>query len=162
MATVNVTSTTRQAIAALQKKLDGVGLVLGAEAVDFFTERFTVGRDVYGVPFRPRKKQDKRGGRAILVRSGRLRGATRIGKVGGGIVEIVNNTPYAEAHNEGYKGPAVSIKGRRRKGKGGRKGKRSAARVSIRRMNLPKRQFMGASPLLEARLLVELKDYLFG
>lgn len=99
------------ALATLYPKLMNYAAI---EAVNFFKERLTVGRDINNVPLKPRSKnvwvtrdRDKREGRAIGVDTTTMKrdiqkiyvtadtaivGTTRI------------SAPYAKAFNEGFKG----------------------------------------------------------
>jgi phage gpG-like protein len=100
-------------------------------AVNFFKERFVVGRDINNIPFKKRSEndwgkkrgRDRKGGRGILIDTGTLKrdiqkltvtsdyaivGTTRI------------SSPRAKAHNEGFKGEVtqnVKAHERRRFGK---------------------------------------------
>lgn len=147
--------------------------MLGNEAVNFFKDSFRL-QGFLGARLEPwrKRRSRKRAGRAILVKSGRLRRSPRIASNSGGIVRIGTDVPYAKAHNEGYRGvvnvPAHS-RGRYTKSKEGRgifsvktrkermrtvktKTGTIQVRAHTKRMNLPKRQFMGYSPYLDAKL----------
>lgn len=146
--------------------------MLGNEAVNFFTNSFRL-QGWLGNRLQPwRKRRSRiRAGRAILVKSGRLRRGIRIVSISQGVVRIGNDVPYAKAHNEGYRG-VVSVKahsrGRYTKTKVGTgtytpRGKERtktvttrtgqiAVKAHTRRINLPRRQFMGNSPYLTAQL----------
>lgn len=148
--------------------------MLGNIAVNFFLDRFRyqnwMGHTTE--PWKQRKKNNRRNkGRAILVQSGRLRRSIRITRITGLTTYIGSDVPYARAHNEGFKG-TVSVKAFTRnkyskeKVKSGRFTKSGAERMKTvqrisgssqvkahtRRMNLPRRQFMGNSPVLEKQL----------
>lgn len=102
--------------------------------------------------------------RAILVQSGRLRRGTRRAAITGRMVRIVNDVPYAEAHNEGVKGNVKvsqhtrEVKtfsynyksGSRNKGPSGKK--KVTVRSHIRKMNLPRRKFMGKSRMMNREI----------
>lgn len=146
--------------------------ILGNEAVNFFTDSFR-NQGWLGNRFEPwRKRRSKKGtGRSILVQTGRLRRATRITSNSGGIVRIGNDTPYAKAHNEGFRGQ-VNVKAHTRNkytktkigsGKLTKKGKERMKTINTlsgtidvkahtKRMNLPERRFMGESQYLTTRL----------
>lgn len=149
--------------------------LLGNEAVNFFTNSFRqqgwLGNRLER--WARRRSNGKRSrGRAILVKSGRLRRGTRITRIEGLTTYIGNDVPYARPHNEGYRG-TVNVKAHKRnrysKRKEGTgvfsvKTKRerqrtvteatgsSTVKAHSRRMRLPKRQFMGSSPYLQQRL----------
>lgn len=104
-------------------------------------------------------KPNKKGTR-ILIKSGRLRAATTA-TVSGGQVTVRNSMPYADIHNEGFKGK-ISIQAHTRNkysktkvgtGKLTKTGKERRKTVSFksgemsvkahkRRINMPRRQFM--------------------
>ncbi len=151
--------------------------LLGNEAVNFFTNSFRL-QGWLGNRLEPwrKRRSRKRAGRAVLVQSGRLRRGTRIVSNTGGVVRIGNDVPYARAHNEGFRG-VVSVaahqRGLYRKNKvgTGRLTKRGRERMKTvssrtgavtvkahtRRMNLPRRRFMGQSPYLTAILKRKLQ-----
>jgi phage gpG-like protein len=144
--------------------------MLGNDAVNFFLDRFRqqawLGYTTEN--WAARKQKSKR---ALLVRSGYLRRSVRITRINGLTTFIGSDAVYAKAHNEGFKG-VVHVKQHTRNkyrnekiatGKFTRKGKmrmRTVQRVNgsinvkahTRRMNLPRRQFMGYSPVLEKQL----------
>lgn len=107
-------------------------------------------------------------GRAILVKTGKLRNSIRILEVSDRRVVVGSELPYAEAHNEGLKatvqvGEHSRVATRKvftrytKKGKGtGRKskirGRGFQVRAHQRNVNLPKRQFIGPSPYLDKRI----------
>ena len=154
-----------------------VPAMLGNEAVNFFTDSFRrqgwLG-DRFE-PWRKRKVEGKRKGRAILIDRGRLRRATRIASNSGGVVVIGNDTPYAAAHNNGFRGTVTAtvrehkrksmsrkltiIRTRSSKNRTGIEfGKYQTGEHVVRqhtrtqRINLPQRRFMGNSPYLRTRL----------
>lgn len=146
--------------------------MLGNEAVNFFNNSFRM-QGWLGNSFTPwrKRRSRKRSRRAILVDTGRLRRGTRITSNTGGVVRIGNDTPYARAHNEGFRGVAnvrahnrnVYSKTKVGTGKLTKKGKERMKTVSTnsgttqvkahtRKMNIPQRQFMGESPYLTTKL----------
>lgn len=156
--------------------------MLGNDAVNFFLDSFQrqgwLGNSVE--PWRQRRGNSKRNkGRAVLVQSGRLRRSIRITGISGGVVTIGTDVPYAKAHNEGFKG-VVNVKEHTRNrfgkekigsGKFTKNGKErmktvqritgsGAVKAHTRKVNLPRRQFMGESPyltkILQRRLTAEL------
>jgi len=146
--------------------------VVGTVAVNFFKDSFRRQgwRDRSLERWQSRSKQAKRNkGHAILISSGRLRNSIRITEQNFNRTVIGTNTPYAQAHNEGFKG-IVSVKAHQRgkftsgkekyTTKAGKERNRTrkeqtgsgTVRAHTRNMNLPKRQFMGNSEILELKL----------
>lgn len=129
-------------------------LLVGNEAVNFVLDNFRL-QGFMGNTFQkwvPRKsntwgKRDRRGA-AILIGTGRLRRSWRITRLGRDFVAVGSDVKYAKAHNYGLRMESVqTVKGYTRK---------SGSFVSSheRRINmrLPKRQMIGDSPYLRARL----------
>ena len=148
--------------------------MLGNDAVNFFLDRFRYQQwlGYTSENWKGRKQAGGRNkGRALLIQSGRLRRSVRITRISGLIAYIGSDVPYARAHNEGFKGIA-QVKAHTRNvyrsekittGKYTKTGKmrmRTIQRLSgsinvkahTRRMNLPRRQYMGYSPVLEKKL----------
>jgi phage gpG-like protein len=127
-------------------------LLFGNEAVNFTLDNFRL-QGFMGHTFQrwlPVRKgwnnKVKRG--SILIGMGRLRRSIRITQLTPEMVAIGTDVKYARAHNEGMRiGVIQSVKGFSRK---------SGVTVSphTRRinMNIPRRQYMGPSPYLYARL----------
>lgn len=110
-----------------------------------------------------RKRKDKKGGRALLVKSGRLRRSVRVTSQDGESVTIGTDVPYAQIHNEGGTLTATqSIRGHQRRrfsrdevsGPSAKRAKwvktligTSDVKGHSRQLNteMPQRQFMGAS-----------------
>lgn len=120
-------------------------------------------------PWKPRKFNKKRSGAALLVKSGRLKRANRVKQADWNRVLLVNDTPYAGVHNEGNRevqtinehsrtaSRKVSTKiGKKGKGlKSGQikiRGKGHQVSSHTRHQNIPRRQFMGNSPILFKRI----------
>lgn len=157
----------KQVIAAIKS----LPPVLGNEAVNWskgnFTRQGYPGAD--GFKKWAARKSDKKGiGRAIMVKSGRLKRGIRKLQVSGLVAYVgVVGVPYAKAHNEGLR-DTVNIKEHRRAKSGtirvstGRSDKPfknkkttvgySTVRAHSRRINLPQRKFLGASPVLASIL----------
>jgi phage gpG-like protein len=115
-------------------------------AVDEFKHNFRIGgyRGNAGVTFwKPRANSKYSRGRGVLIKSGRLRRGTRAAPTYDS-ARVVNDVPYAKAHNEGFKG-RVRVKAFvRRKGK-----KVQRVRAHSREMNIPARPHMvSGQPLL--------------
>ena len=120
-------------------------------------------------PWKPRKFNKKRNGAALLVKSGRLKRANRIKQADWNRVLLVNDTPYAGVHNEGSRevqtvqehSRIASRKVSTRIGKRGRglksgqikiRGKGHQVSSHTRHQNIPRRRFMGNSPILFRRI----------
>jgi phage gpG-like protein len=148
--------------------------MLGNVAVNFFLDRFKAQNWIGNTtePWKQRKANKGRNqGRAILVQSGRLRRSIRITKISELTAVIGSDVPYAKAHNEGFRG-TVNVKaytrhkyGKEKTGTGkftksGKERTKTVQRITgsgqvkahTRKMNLPRRQFMGSSPVLENQL----------
>jgi len=153
--------------------------MLGNMAVNFFLDRFRYQNWLgYSTePWQQRRTNSRRNkGRALLVQSARLKRSIRITRISGLTATIGTDVPYARAHNEGFKG-TVSVKAHTRNrfskekigsGKFTKKGKermKTIQRISgsgevqahTRRVNLPRRQFIGRSPVLEKQMQRKLQ-----
>lgn len=152
-----------QIMADVQKVAAGFPGIIGVEAVNHYTASFRRQgfTDASLVPWQPRKG-NKDPGRAILVKTGKLRRAIRIlRQTDTQLVVGVNPTevPYAGGHNSGYSG-TVTVRAHRRKdsrGNIGRGRNRTASGVGFvrahqRRMRMIKRQFIGQSAVLDKRI----------
>jgi len=137
-------------------------LIIGNEAVNFTLDNFRM-QGFMGNTFQrwvSRKqgwKKDRRSNRALLIDKGRLRRSIRITSLSAAHVAIGTDVKYARAHNEGLRlGIIQTVKGfTRRNG--------SSVTGHTRRINqrIPKRQFMGDSPYLRARLKrVAIAEYM--
>jgi phage gpG-like protein len=148
-----------------------------AVALEFTDKRFREKNwiDKSTKPWKRRKpvkgESRKRSGRGILVDSGRLKNSPRTISVTSKSATIGTDVPYAQVHNEGYKGTVnvpshtrgpVRVRSHRRDGKRIKAHTRDAHQVQSfsRKMNMPQRQFMGESDALnkqiERRLTAEL------
>ncbi|MFQ3578518.1 MAG: hypothetical protein SNJ71_00075 [Bacteroidales bacterium] len=131
-------------------------------------------------PWKPRKNQQRvtflggkastpktdQAGRALLIKTGRLRRGTRA-TIQGTSIRISNNVPYARLHNEGFRG-TVSVKAHSRnkvmrttvRGGSNHSNKRRAlleilisshsVKAHTRRVNMPARPFIKPSAMLQA------------
>lgn len=149
----------------------------GALAVNFSTQRFRsqswVDHTTDPWPKRKRSswgKKQERPGRAILVKTGKLRRSIRVISVSPVRVVIGTDVPYARAHNDGFRGKVkqnVKAHSRTRFGMaqssviGTRKGTTRRVRmmdVKVKahtrtiRQNLPRRRFIGTSAVLDKQL----------
>ena len=162
----------------MAKVLSKAPRALGSIAVSFFKQSFRnqgFTNDTLE-PWKPRSG-NKDNGRAILVKSGRLRNSIRIVKADTSVIIIGTDVPYAKIHNRGYVG-GVTVKAHHRtkiskvlvyniKSKKGRTVKTDTGRSQIqsftRRIRMPKRQFMGNSAqlnkLIKQWFVSQLKNY---
>ena len=95
---------------ALAECIGDLPRMVGTEAVNFSKERFVQQNwyDTAPIPW-PKRKHDRRGGEkrqqgAVLVDSGRLKRSIRIVSVSPSAVVIGTDVPYAQMHNDGFKG----------------------------------------------------------
>ncbi len=144
----------------LSKSLDRIPVKAGAVSVRFFKNRFRdanwIDTSVERWPKRKRDEYRKKRSRALLVQSGRLKRSIRAHKVSPYKIIISTDVPYAQVHNEGFKG-TVNIKTHVRK----RGEDKITVQSHTRKMVIPKRQFMGESHYLskqvERMMLAEIK-----
>ena len=96
-----------------------------------------------------RKGRKKRPGRNILTDTARLRRSIRKVVVTSSYAIIGTDVPYARAHNEGFRGNvAIKAHQRTRPTRGGR----AQVKAHVRKVNLPRRRFIGASAVLDAKI----------
>ena len=159
---------------ALKQTMLTLPVTVGDLSMQFIDARFRAQGwyDNGFVPWDKRSPKAKRNkGRAILINTGRLRRSIRISKVTSNSVTIGTDVPYARIHNEGFKG-TVNVRAHNRgtfakhkvgTGKFTKTGKermktmttRTGAipvKAHTRNINMPKRQFMGASKYLTSIL----------
>ncbi len=159
---------------------------LGAEALRYTEQRFREqGWD--GKPWKQRRPGSKNNtGRAILMKTGRLRRSIRITGATADQVTIGSDVPYARIHNEGFNGQQ-SVKEHNRnlkytaqytdltqttkRGKFRTRTAKSTYETKVknftRRMRMPRRQFMGPSTylrrgmerIIEAKLRAAVKQF---
>lgn len=148
--------------------------VLGTVAVNFFKDSFRRQgwRDRSFTPWAKRSADSnkKKKGRAILIRSGRLRNSIHIISATPQMIAVGTSVPYAQAHNEGYKS-SVTVRAHSRSkykkvkeeyttrtGKVANRTTRQntgttfQVRSHTRKMNLPQRQFMGDSEVMSMKI----------
>lgn len=156
--------------AKLQKAVGKLPLVLGNEAVNWtkgnFSRQGFPGKSFERWP--PRKAGTKRNsGRALLVDSGRLKRSVRLISTAPLQAKFGTDVPYASAHNNGFKG-TVNVSAYKRakigtiKASTGKSGQKFRTKKTItgvgnvsahqRNMNLPRRRFIGYSPVLQSIL----------
>ena len=155
---------------------------IGMIAVNFSKQRFVdqAWHDANKEPWEKRKHR-RRGGEkrqkgAILVDSGRLKRSIRIVATTPTSVTIGTDVPYAQIHNDGFKGTQSvkayrqRVKAHRRKitvktKKGGTKKKVVQVKAHTRKIaahqrevDMPRRQFLGKSAELERRIEALITD----
>lgn len=110
--------------------------VMGVMAINHYKKSFINGgfTDEGFVAWQKRKRTKGNQGRAILVKTGRLKRSLVARKSGRYAVKITSNVPYANVHNEGL---------RAGRGKG---------------FTMPKRQFVGYSGMLSAKIELRLRN----
>jgi len=142
---------------------------LGQTAVNFFQDRFRAQAwtDRFARRWQPRKANDKNPRRrAILMKSGKLRNSIKLTSYSAQQATVAAaGVPYAQAHNEGFKG-TITVKQHtrsfRKKTSVYNVETRRKSRISVntgsvivkrhtRKMNLPQRRFMGNSAVLDKR-----------
>ena len=115
---------------------------MGVYAINHYKKSFTDGgfTDETLQLWKPRKREDRgryaksAGSRAVLVKTGKLKRSLIARKLGRYAVRIQSNVPYANVHNEGL---------RAGRGKG---------------FTMPKRQFVGYSGMLSAKIELRLRN----
>lgn len=137
----------------VSEAIRGIPQVVATEAVNFSKERFVAQNwvDFNTQPWAKRKR--RRGGKqrnrgAVLVSSGRLKRSIRKILVTTDMVVIGSDVPYAQIHNDGFRG-CETVKAHKRKDKSGRK---KDVRSHTRNMNMPRRRFLGESSVLTKRI----------
>lgn len=144
--------------------------VFGTVAVNFFKDSFRRQgwSDKRLVKWTALKKPSK--GRAILIRRGHLRNSIHVNTANFNRIEIGSNLPYAAAHNNGVESETVSVRAHTRRQYANEQTKyttksgkersrtdkvetsRTTVRSHTREMNLPQRQFMGDSEMMNRKL----------
>jgi phage gpG-like protein len=146
--------------------------IIGNEVVNFSKENFNR-QGFLGDTFEPwrKRKSRKDRGRAILVKTARLKRGTRVIRANWSAVVVGNDAPYAKAHNDGST-QEVSVRSHTRNkfssakvgsGKFTKKGvermktvHKISGNIQVkahkRRMRLPRRRFLGKSQYLTMRL----------
>jgi len=90
-------------IEAFKPQLNKIVEAAGVISVNHFTKSFSDGgfTDESLERWKPRKKRERGGSRAVLVKSGRLRRSLRSRRLGNLAVKIMTDVPYARVHNNG-------------------------------------------------------------
>ncbi|MGY3054371.1 phage gpG-like protein [Pedobacter sp. UYEF25] len=143
--------------------------ILAEDTVNYGLENFAK-ESFDGLAWAPRK--DKKNKRALLVKTGKLKGGLRvIATRANGFNVGVTDVPYAAIHNYGgainrAASSETFLRNRKKKGKSkGRftKGTTEGQGFTFKpyTINMPKRQFLGASPILAARLIKAAKAEMY-
>ena len=160
---------------ALAESIGDLPRMVGTEAVNFSKERFVQQNwfDAAPIPWEPRRRL-RRGGKkrqnsAVLVDSGRLKRSIRIVSISGSTVIIGTDVPYAQMHNDGFKG-TENVKAYRQRVKAHKrritvKTKKGTKKKTVqvkahtrhiaahqRKIDMPRRQVIGKSAELERRM----------
>jgi len=163
----------RREYISLQELADNLPIWAGNTALNFFLDswRRQGWLDERLERWKPRKEQDGRTGRrGILIGkgSGRLRRSLRM-RSGPDYFEVYTNNPYAKIHNEGGRITQRPTARQRRffwamHAKAKKSGTKEEARkwkamalADQIRIDIPRRQFMGDSRLLQRRIALHVK-----
>lgn len=155
-----------------KQAMSSLPIVIGNEVVNFSKERFAEQNwnDKTKEPWDKRKSK-KDAGRAILVKSGRLKRSPRVISTTADSVTVGSDVPYAQVHNDGFNG-TVNVKSfqrnkyNSRKAGSGKLNKSGSERMQTistvsgvgtvkahtRQMNMPRRRFLGTSENMMQRL----------
>lgn len=162
----------RRTIAAFIKKTP---TKVGNTSVKFYKDRFVRGGwigDGGLEKWKPRKRRDRnerrRGNRALLVKSGRLKRSIRVIKKTRDSVTVGTDVEYARMHNEGFEGrvsQSVSSHKRkshmRRNGRSRRRSRVKEAKIKESKrtikQKIPRRKFIGNSKFLNKRIEKKLE-----
>lgn len=145
---------------AFEKVLRTAPRVLGNDALNFFLDSFKRQgwQGATFQPWAPRKYAAKDKGRAILVKTARLKRSLQLSTVESLSFKVSTDVPYAKPHNEGLNQLVnQSVKAHSRKGKLG-KTQQVKAYSRAMQINMPRRQFMGESPVLTKQLIQRLTN----
>lgn len=152
-----------------RKVREQVPTIIATEAVGYYKERFRK-KDWDGQPWKPAKNPPPRG--SLMIRSSQLVNSIHPSRITPSEVVISNEKPYARIHNEGGTVTQIPTPKQRRffwalehktnpgAWNGGGKLDLSktkewgwAARAKKLTINIPRRKFMGHSPILFDRIL---------
>ena len=151
-----------------RRTLSRLPVLAAQDAVNFFQDSFRrqawIGDTTEPWPARKSDKTRRDAGRAILVKSGRLKRSVRKIKADWDAVIVGTSLPYAKAHNEGLN-EQVQVKTHVRKvssrntrvSTGGRRSQRTSTGIAFvsghnRKMRMPRRQFLGESQWLNRKI----------
>jgi phage gpG-like protein len=144
--------------------------VMGVMAINHYKKSFINGgfTDEGFVAWQKRKRTKGNQGRAILVKTGRLKRSLVARKSGRYAVKITSNVPYANVHNEGL---TINKKerqhtlnfnirkdGRSRSSKAKKANFQQDVTIGAHSIKMPKRQFVGYSGMLSAKIELRLRN----
>lgn len=144
------------------KALKKFPVLAANEAVNIFQDSFNrqafIGETTE--VWKKRKSDSKKSqGRAILIKTGRLKRGVKRFKADWDSIIVGNDVPYAGIHNDGFKGTeSVRAFTRKLKARNVSRGKKKIAsgvgfvKAHTRKMNMPRRRFIGNSPFLNKRI----------
>lgn len=147
--------------ARLEKKMAELPPVLMNEGQRVFTENF---KNESWEGKRWQKRKDSKNTKPILIgRTRKLINSVRTSGRSATLQKIVwaSYVPYAKVHNEGFKG-TVTVKSFKRKSALGKLGAKYQVKQHTRKINMPKRQFMGVGNVLRARLIKKCEQIFKG
>ena len=143
---------------------------MGVYAINHYKKSFTDGgfTDLSFKAWKQRKRSRDNQGRAILVKTGRLKRSLVARKSGRYAVKITSNVPYANVHNEGL---TINKKerqhtlnfnirkdGRSRFSKAKKANFQQDVTIGAHSIKMPKRQFVGYSGMLSAKIELRLRN----
>ena len=145
---MKATDFTKQIQRQIAQVIQNAPRAIGPMAVNEFKENFRRQgfMDSTVTKWPARKNTDT--GRAILVKSGRLRDGIRVVRSNAQSITIGNAVPYARLHNEGYRG-LVNVRPHKRTNQ---YGTRYNVSSFTKRVTMPKRQFIGNSQALNNKI----------
>lgn len=138
---------------------DKLPAIMGNMALNFFDDSWKRKGFIDNRIERWPQRISKDSGRRILVKTGRLRRSLRM-QASGRRVIIFTDVPYAKIHNEGGQIQTTArVSAHQRRSSSGKK---TTVRAHNRRVNInmPQRQFMGHSELLDRRMVHHLSNAL--
>lgn len=142
----------------VRKAMESLPRLVAEEAAEYSRRRFAE-KSFDGRPWKPLSRNYRPTRGTLLVRSGALLNSVRVVSVSQekAVIGAGNSkVKYARAHNEGFSGSVV-VKTHSRTG---RNGKTRTVKSHTRKMDIPRRQFMGHCRELES-LLKEEAERLF-
>lgn len=156
--------------ASLAEKLRQLPPIIGEEVVNFALDNFQ-NESWEGKPWQKRKNPTKWGkaddeGRALLVKTGKLKRSIRVGEIMEDKVSIIaggEDVPYARAHNEGFQGLVHQHVREHFRTTRKMKTVKVKAHDRVIDQNIPKRPFIGnwyESAELEKRINQAIKEVL--
>lgn len=154
----------KEIAARFKEVIDRAPRELGIDAVNFFQDSFKeqAWRGATREPWPARKVSNwgkkVSAGRSVLIKSGRLKRSIRVTSSSSEQTVVGTDVPYARVHNEGFKGPVKqTVKPFTR-----RNGQQVKGFNRTINQNIPRRKYMGESPVLTAQLRHNLESKLLN